>query len=110
MKCEAKRAACKLITVITYLEFNFIFHFYRAFFCYVIPSRFLEQERSVEILMLRVLAVVHLHKQTVPSLRYYLIILLTRAKRVPESLLMVNYTIDLHFLTPVYTEARRGYW
>lgn len=60
--------------------------------------------------MLRGLAVVHLHKQTVPSLRYYLIILLTRAKRVPESLLMVNYTIDLHFLTPVYTEARRGYW
>ena len=51
----------------------------------------------MEILILRVLAVVHLHKQTVPSLGYYLIILLTRAKRVPESLLMVNYTIDLHF-------------
>ena len=96
LKCEAKRAACKLITVITYLEFNFIFIF-RAFFCFVIPSRFLGQQRWVEILILPVLAVVDLHKQTVPSQGYYLIILLTRAKRVPERLSMVNYTIDLHF-------------
>jgi len=89
-------ACCsKLITVITYLEFNFIL--FSARFRIVIPSRFLEQKRSVEILILRVLAVVDLHKQTVPSLGYYLIILLTRAKRVPESLSMVNYTIDLHF-------------
>lgn len=42
-------------------------------------------------------AEVDLHKQTVPLLGYYLIILLTRAKRVPESLSMVNYTVDLHF-------------
>jgi len=96
LKCEAKRAACKLITVITYLEFNFLFIFW-AFSCFVIPSRFLEPKRCVEIVILRVLAVVDLHKQTVPSQGYYLIILLTRAKRVPESLSMVNYTIDLHF-------------